>query len=232
MIKPASRLMLYENVWQQLLSMIKDGTWKPGEKIPGEIALAKEFQVSRNCIRESLRALVLANILEVKSGNGTFVTEDALQQIANHELIEHIQKNATISELVEVRILLESQIIDMVVERATKEDLDKVAEVVNQEIDLDGEHREEILKIGERFHEVLAQICGNSLMIKLLDSIKTEVDAQREDYKNISKERWKEFAKEHKRILDAIYQRDASLAKRLLTEHILDKVPSDGNVSH
>ena len=127
--------------------MIKSGTWKPGEKIPGEIALAKEFQVSRNCIRESLRALVLADVLEVKSGNGTFVTANALQQIANHELIEHIHKSATISELIEVRIFLESQIIDMVVERATKEELDQVAEVVNQEINLDWEHRDEILKI-------------------------------------------------------------------------------------
>ena len=226
MIKPASKLMLYENVWQQLLTMIKSGTWKPGEKIPGEIALAKEFQVSRNCIRESLRALVLADVLEVKSGNGTFVTANALQQIANHELNEHIHKSATISELIEVRIFLESQIIDMVVERATKEELDQVAEVVNQEINLDWEHRDEILKIGELFHKALAQICGNSLMIKLFDSIKTEVDDQRDEYKNILEDKWKEFTTEHKKILDAIYKRDASLAKRLLVKHILDKVPS------
>ncbi|MFR5879449.1 MAG: FadR/GntR family transcriptional regulator [Cloacibacillus evryensis] len=225
MIKPASKLMLYENVWQQLLTMIKGGTWKPGEKIPGEIALAKEFQVSRNCIRESLRALVLADVLEVKSGNGTFVTANALQQIANHELIEHIHKSATISELIEVRIFLESQIIDMVIERATNEELDQVAEVVNQEINLDWKHRDEMLKIGEFFHEALARICGNSLMIKLFDSIKTEVDDQRDEYKNISKDRWKEFTTEHKEILDAIYKRDSSLAKQLLVKHILDKVP-------
>ena len=43
MIKPASKLMLYENVWQQLLTMINSCTWKNGGKIPSKIALAKEF---------------------------------------------------------------------------------------------------------------------------------------------------------------------------------------------
>ena len=45
-------------------------------------------------------------------------------------------------------------------------------------------------------------------------------------YKNILEDKWKEFTTEHKKILDAIYKRDASLAKQLLVKHILDKVPS------
>ena len=55
--KPISRVNLHSEVMQQITAAIQSGQWKPGSKLPGEIALAEMFQVSRTCIREVLKAL-------------------------------------------------------------------------------------------------------------------------------------------------------------------------------
>ena len=73
--KPISRVNLHSEVMQQITAAIQSGQWKPGSKLPGEIALAEMFQVSRTCIREVLKALAYSGVVESRSGVGTFVKE-------------------------------------------------------------------------------------------------------------------------------------------------------------
>ena len=54
MIKPAKRKTLHEEISKQIISMIRNESWKPGEKIPGEIELSHNFEVSRNSDRKSV----------------------------------------------------------------------------------------------------------------------------------------------------------------------------------
>jgi GntR family transcriptional repressor for pyruvate dehydrogenase complex len=221
MFKPASRLNLYETVLEQLLLAVKEGKWRPGEKIPGELALAKDFQVSRNCIREALKALTLFRILESKPGQGTFISGDALRQIANNELVRHIREKASLIELAEVRIVLESNIIEMVVERATDEDLKELKKVVEEEARLGPGLTEETLRARAKFHETMAALSGNSIMLRLLNSIKSELDAQRNRYLSMPEERWQIMMNEHEKILEFIMKRDAGKAKEALYDHLV-----------
>ena len=71
MIKPVSKTTLYEEVIKQIISMIKEGKWIPGDKIPGELSLSESFNVSRNIIREALKSLELSGIVEAKPGKTT-----------------------------------------------------------------------------------------------------------------------------------------------------------------
>ncbi len=221
MFEPANRPNLYEIVLDQLLLAVKDGKWLPGEKIPGELILAKEFRVSRNSIREALKALTLFRILEAKPGQGTFVSDDALRQIANNELVRHIRDKASSIELVEVRIILESHIIEMVIERANDEDLKKLAWVVEEEKRLGPGLTEETLKARAKFHETLAELSGNSLMPRLLHSIRVELESQRNRYLSMSEERWIQMMDEHEVILGYILQKDAIKAKEALCDHLV-----------
>ena len=67
--KPISRVNLHSEVMQQITAAIQSGQWKPGSKLPGEIALAEMFQVSRTCIREVLKALAYSGVVESLSPN-------------------------------------------------------------------------------------------------------------------------------------------------------------------
>lgn len=62
-------------VAQQLIASIKDGEYKPGERLPSERELAEKMGVSRGPLREALSSLQVANIIITKNGAGTFVNE-------------------------------------------------------------------------------------------------------------------------------------------------------------
>ena len=83
--KPISRVNLHSEVMQQITAAIQSGQWKPGSKLPGEIALAEMFQVSRTCIREVLKALAYSGVVESRSGVGTFVKEIPSEDPRNAE---------------------------------------------------------------------------------------------------------------------------------------------------
>lgn len=63
MITPIQKNKVYEDISTQIKQQIEDGTWKEGERIQGEIELAKEFQVGRSSIREAIKSLQVLGIL-------------------------------------------------------------------------------------------------------------------------------------------------------------------------
>jgi len=79
--------MIYQDVLNQILNLIKNGEWLAGDRIPTEIELSKVFQVSRNSIREALKILEHQKIISSKAGSGTHVLEDSFQNIQMLELI-------------------------------------------------------------------------------------------------------------------------------------------------
>jgi len=220
LFKPANRSTLYENVLQQILNAVKKGKWKPGEKIPGELALAEQFQVSRNCIREALKALSILKILEARSGQGTFVSEEALRQITNQELTEHLSENVSIIELMEIRILLETQLIRWAIERGTEEEFEKLKSIIEEERQFGRELSESSLQPRAEFHRVLAEISGNSLAVKFLNSIRSEFDAQRKRYLDMTQDQWEDMMNEHEKILELIVNRDAEKAIAEMKRHL------------
>ncbi len=236
MFKPANKSTLYENVLHQILDAVRRGVWKPGEKIPGELALAEQFQVSRNSIREALKALSVLKILESKSGQGTFVAGNALCQIMNLELTNHLSDNVSVIELMEMRILLESQIIRWVIERATDEELESLKRVIEEERKFGRDLSESSLEPRAEFHRLMAEMSGNSLAVKALNAIKGELDMQRNRYLDLPMETWESFMNEHEEILKHIINRDAAKAVKEMKAHIqkmkqvlkkpVDRIPS------
>jgi DNA-binding FadR family transcriptional regulator len=73
MITPIRRSTLGEAIIEQLSRLILNGSYKPGEQLPSERELASQFGVARGPVREALRALALAGLIEIKPGHGAFV---------------------------------------------------------------------------------------------------------------------------------------------------------------
>jgi molybdopterin/thiamine biosynthesis adenylyltransferase/DNA-binding transcriptional regulator YhcF (GntR family) len=74
-IKPVAKTTLARRVAARLVSLIADGTFKPGDKLPPERRLAQQLEVGRSTIREALQSLALMNLIDVQPGKGTFVNE-------------------------------------------------------------------------------------------------------------------------------------------------------------
>ena len=91
MIIPVQKNRVYENVSAQIRSQIEQGAWKEGDRIQSEMELAKLFQVSRGSIREAIKSLQMAGIVEAHSGQGTFVAPNALQKIRDGHLADMLR---------------------------------------------------------------------------------------------------------------------------------------------
>lgn len=221
MIKPAVKTTLYEEISNQIIDVIKSGKWIQGDKIPGEIELSQLFEVSRNCIREAIKALELAGILESKPGKGTFVTNDAITNISRMELLSLLKNSHSSVELMETRLAIEPHLAYYAAKRANDEDINKLEKVLNDALKSITSDKY-TPEIGFQFHMTIAEIANNSILYKFLYSITEQLKAQR--YMAINKYLNKELLikeqMEHKEILEEIRNRQPDKAYKKMYNHI------------
>lgn len=219
MIKPINKNKLFQDITEQIINLVKSGTWKSGDKIPGEIELAENFNVSRNILRESLKSLELSGILEAKAGKGTFLTKDALTNIRKMELFNTLKSSNGIKELMEVRLIIEPSLAKLAVENATDEEIKKIEKYC---IEKDSY----TLNEGVKFHMSIVKLSKNRILYTLLSSIIDEIEAQRFMYiENYTKTgALDKSLEEHREIYSALKNRDGEAIYSLLYEHISKEI--------
>ena len=92
----------------QLTDMISKHRFQPGDKLPNELELAEELQVSRATLREALRILSTRGLVEARRGIGTFVTQSKSIH-ADYDILKIQNTNVTAKELYEMRLMFEPQ---------------------------------------------------------------------------------------------------------------------------
>ncbi len=114
----APRMSLVESTIGLIRSQIESGAWKVGERIPKEAELADMLQVGRNTVREAIRVLSHAHVLEVRQGDGTYVRTnidpaETMRRISRSSLRDHF----------ELRAILETEAARLAAARRTDDDL-------------------------------------------------------------------------------------------------------------
>lgn len=221
MLKPVERTTLPQSILEKLIFEIKRGTWLPGAKIPNEKDLASTFSVSRNCIREALKTLNNMKILESKPGKGTFVAKDAMRKILTSELIEKGYRDSTLKEITEVRMLLEAQSVFWAAERASDEELEELYSILEKSKTYKKMSLDEQIELHFEFHEAIARLSKNSFLIRLLDSMRAEIEAERLQYDDYSPEAQMDLIKDQEEIINYILSRDAQRAKEAMERHLI-----------
>ena len=225
MLKPVTKVSMYQNIVGQVMSCIKAGLWCPGDTIPPEVELAKTFDVSRNSIREALKSLSYSGILSSRAGQGTFVTADALQKIENLELIDFISREASMDDLTETRTILETELARLAAMRATAEDKDELRELQQKlEAQLSRQKKADDCsnptEIGVACHMCIAKIAKNKVLMKLIQSIQGELNEQRGQIRNRSVEELEISVQEHKELCGAVLANDPERAAEVMRRHI------------
>jgi Transcriptional regulators len=215
MIRPASKSTLHDNILVQLLDAIRSGVWKPGEKLPGELELADRFHVSRNSIREVLKALVLSGVLKAHPGQGTFVTADAISKLDGDSLASTIWGDASLWDMKEVRLLLEGHIAYLAAKRATPDQLKKLKNALERV-----EPDENITESHARFHGILSTMADNPLLTTLLNSVQNKMDEQRRLYSSMPRAALETFDQEHAYIFEMVKKGKPEEAREAMIEHI------------
>ncbi|WP_037603689.1 FadR/GntR family transcriptional regulator [Streptacidiphilus rugosus] len=204
---------------EKIKTMILSGQLKPGDRLPKEPDLAAELGLSRNSLREAVKALSLLNVLDVRQGDGTYVSslEPPLLLEALTFILD-LHQDGSVLELFQVRAVLESAAAGLAAQRVTD------AEVVGMRELLDslGETPsvEELIANDLEFHRRIAQASGNALLGSFIESLANRT-ARARVWRGLTQQTAVEHTlAEHRAILDALAAHEVETAKARVTAHI------------
>ena len=218
-LKPIPRRSTVDQVVDRLLAVIKQQNLQPGMRLPGELELVEQLQVSRPALREALARLDSMGLVTIQRGRGTFVSDRG--SLAN--CAQLVRSALTISprELLtyaELRSAIEVQAVRQAAGRATAEDVAALEELLRELNDFDRPY-DQALEIDFRFHRKIVDIAGNELMQNVMEVIYEFVLAQMARTTPLPRDN--ELGHRlHDEIVAAIRQRDPDAAERAMRAHM------------
>ncbi|MER5555576.1 FadR/GntR family transcriptional regulator [Streptomyces sp. NPDC002793] len=204
---------------EKIKGMIVSGALAPGDRLPKESELAAELGLSRNSLREAVRALSLIRILDVRQGDGTYVTSlDPQLLLEALSFVVDFHRDDTVLEFFAVRRILEPAATGMAASRITEEQLD----ALDAQLDALGpDPSVEALVAGDlEFHRSIVQAGGNSVLCSLLDGLSGPTTRARVWRGLTQEDAVSRTLREHRAILTALRDRDAEAARSWATVHV------------
>lgn len=204
----------------RIRELISAGELAPGARLPPENELAGQLGISRSSIREAVKALELARVLDVRQGDGTYVTS-----LEPHLLLEGlgfamdlVQHEASL-EVVEVRLLWEPPATGLAAERIDDEALEQLAEHVHA-MEGAGDDKEALVQHDVAFHSTVFAATGNRTLASILDGLASRTVRARVWRGVLDADAAAETVREHRAILAAVAAHDRKLAEAAALLHV------------
>jgi len=207
-----------ETAISAIRQLIIEGTLRPGSRLPAEPELAAQLGLSRNTLREAVRALVTARVLDVRRGDGTYVTslEPQLLLEGIGFAVELMQEDRWL-ELLELRRILEPAATALAAERAPA---DAVAQLAHHLTALERSEGESRVKLDIEFHARIAAASGNQTLASMVAGVHSHTVHARTWHGLLDSDANRRAQDEHEAIYDAIARRDGALAHSTALMHV------------
>jgi GntR family transcriptional repressor for pyruvate dehydrogenase complex len=205
---------------EQIRRLIRSGELPPGSRLPPENELAAQLGLSRNSMREAVKALELVRVLDVRRGDGTYVTslEPKLLLEGLGVAVDLVQDESILS-VVEVRRLLEPAATGLAAERITDEQLTAV-EARLEEMEAAGRDVERQVAADAAFHLEIFAATGNQTLLSVLDGLSSRTLRSRIWRGVVEADAISATLHEHRAILSALAARDGRLAEAAALIHV------------
>lgn len=207
-------------VIQTVKDMIIRGELKPGDRLPNEDEFALQLGLSRNSMREAVRALSAMQILVSRQGDGTYVSS-----LQPHQLLETLSFAVDIAgvesvlDFLHVRRILESQATMLAAAKRTDADLVQLQQIHSSS--LDAKNAQQLMELDMEFHRTIAAIAGNPVLISLLGVVSNPTVRARM-WRGRSEDVHSEILRrEHGLILAAIERQDPQAANVEAYNHVM-----------
>ena len=210
---------LTEAAIEQMRMLITSGQLVPGQRLPPEAELAESLGTGRSTVREAVRALVAARVLDVRRGDGTFVTSlrPELLLAGIGAAADLLQEGFTL-ELVQVRRILEPAATAMAATRITDETLEQLDVCLHQMSS--AAKPEDLVRFDEEFHHLVATASGNATLASMLNGVSSRTTRGRAWRGVIEAGATERTISEHAGILSALRARDPNLAEAAALLHV------------
>ncbi len=210
---------LTEAAIRQIREMIAEGALVPAAKLPPEAELASDLGASRNTVREAVRALVTAGVLDVRRGDGTYVTSLRPEQLLDGiGAAAELMGNDFSLELVQVRRILEPAATAMAALRIDDESLAELETLLGKM--RSAESQEVLVQMDSDFHAVVAAASGNSTLASMLGGVSIRTTRSRIWRGIIEDDAKTQTIAQHAQILRALRERDPVLGEAAAIVHV------------
>lgn len=220
MFKTAKTNRISTNIVDQIRKAILSGDLKPGDRLPSEKELSKNFEVSKSSLREAFRALEALGLLEVRQGmsGGAFVREVDLKTARNNMFNYIFFQNPSIHEFTELRSFIEPPAAGIAARKRTPADLADLEDNLAQT-------RKKLntgaffYELDSYFHHRIAEITGNRLVCFVIDSVKNAIVNIKLELE-LDREFSRRVFEAHERIIAALRDGNSKHASDAMLRHI------------
>lgn len=199
---------LKSQVLQEIKQYILDKGMTEGDRLPTERAFTEMYGVSRSVVREALSYLEHTGVIETVQGRGTVIKAPDISSLVEGFLFSFQVANGSKNDLLSLRIIFECAAIEEIVK--LDKDISDLKTIVNEDVI---NHYEN----DKAFHQTLLSATGNVLFEQLSSVIQSYFYHIDEEGKEINYIQTNEM---HKKIIEAIANKDVQLAKELMTTHL------------
>jgi GntR family transcriptional regulator, transcriptional repressor for pyruvate dehydrogenase complex len=222
-LKPIKTKKIYEEIVDQIRIQVTSGQLQPGDRLPSERDLAEQLNVSRASVREALSALEMMGLIEIRSGEGTFISNINFDSVVTPLSWVLSMEKDTIFELLEVRKIIEGQAVALAAKRFNSENLRELEDSLKAmyedlqtgQLGEDADHR---------FHYAITKASQNKILLRLMNAIS---DTMHQTLK-ASRIRLYEgkgmperLFQEHRLVFEAIKNQDSEAASQRMIEHLI-----------
>lgn len=213
-VSNAESYSLSGRVFHRIREDILSGKYLQNEELR-EKAIADELGVSRTPVREALRQLELEGLVTIIPNKGASVVGISSKDI---------------QDIYEIRSLLEGLCAKWASANITAEQLDELDEnIFLSEFHLQKQHFEQVLELDNKFHDILYTASNSKMLNHVLSDFHHYVERVRKVTLGKS-ERAEKSIEEHKKIVEALRNRDACKAEKLANEHIMNTIQNMDSV--
>lgn len=218
---PIEKESIVNKVVKQITNSIVEGELKPGDKIPTELELIEALQVGRNSIREAIKILSALGILEIRRGDGTYITKTIMPSILDPLVYSIIIEQSSNEEVLELREALEEDILELAIEKASEEDINSLRKILDESREVyKSKDFKLIAELDLKFHFKLIEIARNPLLGRIakgvmelfFSSIQRTLENQKVDDSF--------FNENHENILNLIINKDKENIKKVITKSL------------
>jgi GntR family transcriptional repressor for pyruvate dehydrogenase complex len=213
-------MALTDHAIASIQQLILTGELQPGSRLPPENDLAAQLGVGRSSVREAIKALALIRVVDVRQGDGTYVTS-----LEPHLLLEgmgfavDLAQDGSLLEIVEVRRLFEPVATGLAatrVDEATIARLDLCVEGMERA----GDDQEQLVHWDQMFHTAVYDATGNRTLASILDGLSSQTVRARIWRGVIEGEAAAQTLREHHAIRNALENHDRPLAEAAALIHV------------
>ncbi|MDR7543004.1 MAG: FadR/GntR family transcriptional regulator [Armatimonadota bacterium] len=212
------RTRVYEEVAQRIRELIISRALKPGDRLPAERDLAVALGVSRASVRDAIRTLEAAGLVEPRQGDGTLVQQPSTDSLMAPLATALLVRSDLLADLLAVRKMIEPPIARKAAVHATPDEVRQMDAILARQA-ARVEAGELAVEEDTAFHDAIARASRNQVVLKVAGVL---MDLMRESRRRALQIRGRpqRSLRGHRRILEAIRRRDGEAAYRAMLDHL------------